>query len=373
MTAPADEAAKLFEEAQGFPLRDKTRTSLLAAAARAADAAENAAFGYRIRLDLVESAFDCGEISRGLTAFAWCLACHDRTPEVGPLSRLHWRYKWVLEWATELVEVSRAQLLGLLDDAEARFKRQGVGAGVMAKLRADMYAALGAPEESLRFHEIWKTTSRDSLSDCRACELNAEIFRLIEIGRPQEGLSKTEELIAKRMSCLEVPALTYAEVLPVLHAEGRAEQAEQYHRAGYAQLKRLADKRVSSLMGHFLHLAVTGQTGRGLRILRASLAAAAGHPAAYTRLRYLVGAGVLLERISRSQDTLKIAWPAAFGGDDQVRARPLREVLASLEAASTTLAAAFDERNGNDHVSRRVRHWAGFRQCAAALKVPENA
>ncbi len=361
MSDPGLLALELLEQANQLPQTSPERVALLEDAARHADAANDIELAYRVRDRLIDSGIDAGEPQRALVAFAWCLAQCDDRPDEYPESALHWRYKWMLAWMPWFHEVSREQIAALLVDMERRFEKRGIGRNAVAKARAGVAEATGDPALE-RYLEDWKKTSRDTLSDCRACDKDEEVRFLLSLGRDAEAVQVARSVIDQGLRCAEIPSLTYARALPALLRLSEVETAASYHRIGYPLLKKLRKKLVGNVGEHLLYTAVTGDLGRGLRILREAMSLAAAHPAAFTQLSFLAGAHVLLERIARTQAELTLDCPAAFGGDGRSKKQDATELARRFEELARLLARRFDQRNENQRISRWLDEWLAFRE-----------
>jgi hypothetical protein len=361
----AVEARELREQADQAAPHSAERVDLLERAARLADSAGDTALGYAVRGDLIQAAVFAGEPQRAMVAFAWCLALCDERPEEYPEADLHWKYKWMALLVPEFAEISREQVCALLDDIEARFRRRGLGEGAVLNLRALTAAKLGDHAELERYFEAWRRSSRDALSDCLACELSHEIGLLVRLRRDDEAIDKMRRLLESRRRCVEVPAHTYAVVQLALLRKHDLVTAMAYHRQGYPLLKRLRKEGVDRVGDHLAVLAVAHELGRGLRILRESMPLAAEHPAGFSRLRFLVGAQVLLQRASAHQEKATLVVPKAFGGNGENQQHKLVSVAELIAEQARTLAGLFDRRNGNHSTSQ----WAEERLALAGLEL----
>jgi len=361
----AVEARELRQQAAHSAPHSAERVDLLERAARLADSAGDTALGYAVRGDLIRAAVFAGEPERAMVAFAWCLALCDERPEEYPEADLHWEYKWMALLVPGFAEISREQVCALLDDIDARFRRRGLGERAVLNLRALAAVELGDHADVERYFEAWKRSSRDALSDCLACELSQEIGLLIRLGRDDEAIDKMRRLLESRRRCVEVPAHTYAVVQVALLRKHDLATAMAYQRKGYPLLKRLRKEGADRVGDHLAVLAVAHELGRGLRILRESMPLAAEHSAGFSRLRFLVGAQVLLQRASAHQEKASLVVPKAFGGSGESQQHRLVSVAALFAEQARTLAGLFDRRNGNDSTS----HWAEERLALAALEL----
>jgi hypothetical protein len=362
MSGARERALELLEQARAEPAHSPARVDALSAAARAADAAGDDRLAYQARQLLLDAAMWSGRVDEMLVAFAWCLAQCDRSPAEFPESRLHWNYKWILDWAPLFPEISREQLSALMEDAAARFGRRRAGTKALAKLRALHAAYLGDRDAVAEHYETFRRSSRDPLSDCALCDADGQMEILLHLGRDEEALATARTIIRRGASCAEVPHLTYARALPAMLLLGLRDEAIEWQRVGFGRLKSLQEKNVLFSGHHLVCTAVVGDLGRGLRILRSTLEAAAAHPVAYSRMFYLAGASVLLDRVAGDRSKVQLAVPRDFGGDDKVSLRDPGDLARSFASQAEELGRRFDARNGNRATSAAVAAWWRFRE-----------
>src|ERR1043165_2002174 len=86
------------------------RIDVLEEAVRIADEQGELDAGFRARLELIEAATFGGRPDILLTAFAWCLAEHDRDPDRFDRKDLLWKYMWVVGNIVEFPHITRAQI-----------------------------------------------------------------------------------------------------------------------------------------------------------------------------------------------------------------------------------------------------------------------
>jgi hypothetical protein len=356
------EARELIAEARTLPRRSTQRVDMLETAARYAESAGDIELAYEARDLVVDAGTDAGEPQKALVAFAWCLAQCDQQPEKFRESDLHWRFKWILETAPHFPEISRNQLQGLLDDMQRRYAKRGSGKGAVNKMRAYAAMYLGDDDVLEQACAAWKAAPRDFLSDCRACDLDAEVHFSIWLGKDEKAIEQARDIVRRNMACSEVPAVTYACVLPSLLRAGDVETAQTWQRRGYPMLKRLQKKVVGNAGEHLAYCAVTGDTARGMRILRETLPLAAEHPLAFAKLTYLAGTYLVLERIGRGKDRVSLKLPEAFGGSGASEKHAAGALGDALLDRARELATRFDRRNDNTRMSRWLDEWVALRE-----------
>jgi tetratricopeptide (TPR) repeat protein len=373
MSDAIEEARELIAQAGELPSTSPQRVDLLEAAARYAESAGDLELAYDARDRVIDAGTGAGEPQKALVAFAWCLAMCDQEPERFPESKLHWRFKWILQTAPQFPEISREQLDGLLTDVERRFAKLGSGKGAAHKLRAYAAEYLGDDEELERACAAWKAAPRDSLSDCHACDLDTEVDFLVRLGKDEAALKLAREIVRRNMRCWDVPTLTYARALPSLLRTGDVETAQTWQRRGYPMLKRMKKKVVGSAGEHLAYCAVTGDTARGLRILRETLPLAAEHSLASTQLTYLAGAYLTLERAARGKGRVTLKLPESFGGSGSSEKHAADALGELLLDRARSIAARFDRRNDNTRISRWLDEWVALRELSLEAPNPNDA
>src|SRR5439155_17014048 len=90
-----DAIDKLTEEAE-LTGHGPAKIGLLEEAVRLADTHGDTEAGFNIRLTLMEASSFAGRPDLLLVAFSWCLAQHDRDPDLFGDEDLLWKYKWVV-------------------------------------------------------------------------------------------------------------------------------------------------------------------------------------------------------------------------------------------------------------------------------------
>ncbi len=175
------------------------------------------------------------------------------------------------------------------------------------------------------------------------------------------------------------PAPIPSLLLPLLRL-GRASQALEYHRHGWALL---AHKPVAQLLteyaDHLLFLGLTDNWPRGLEIVQKALPTALTTVSLSQRFDFYLGCQLLLDRLAEkalpeSQNSLlPLRLPRAF---------PLFNTEGTYAAALLAswfgqqlreLAGLFDARNGNSFYQQRLDEVPALKQLAGPCLLPEKA
>lgn len=323
-------------------------------AVRLADAQNDVPLAFELREELIEAATFGGSPEVAIVAYAWCLAAFDRDPDNDfNLYGLLWKYKWVLDAAADYPTVGRAQIRDMLADMERRYTAAGFGMHPVHQTAREVYRVMGDFAAAKAAHALVKRSPRDALSNCPACEEHAQVKYYLDQGKPAQAIKKAEPLVAGRVSCAEVPHVTYSYLLlPVLFA-GDAATAAEYHRRG-VRLIGTNPKHVACAARHLTFLAVTDNLVPAARYLEKHVGNALATTCPAWRFDFAGAAAFVLDRLLARPRPLRVRVPAGAdlpAGLDPTDLTALRD---HFRADARELAAAFDARNGNDHFTRRL-------------------
>jgi hypothetical protein len=328
------------------------RIRVLEEAVRLADQAGDVAAGFRARLKWMDAATFGGRPDILLTAFAWCLAEHDRDPDRFDQKDLLWKYKWVMGHVVQFPHISRAQIESMLADMSIRFEQAGSTLHAVHdarnKILADMGDLAGA---SLAAAEL-AATRRDWLSDCRACIRDVSAGRLADQERDAEALAEAAPILAGRVKCAEVPHQTYSRLLLPLLRLGRVQEALAYHQMG----QRLIGDNPEFLLAagrHLEFLTLTGNLKPALALFEVYLPHALATPSLFNRMHFYAAAWLLLETLcDHGERTLRLRLPDVFPLFQSRGIYDLPTILDWFRTEVETLTTQFDTRNGNDYYAR---------------------
>jgi hypothetical protein len=330
------------------------KVAVLEEAVRLADAHADVPQGFRLREMLIDAATFGGSPEVALVAFAWCLAAYDRDPAGGfNLFGLLWKYKWVLDAAVEYPTVGRGQIREMLADMERRYRAAGAGLHPVHQTAREVYRFMGDMPAAKAAHALVRQSPRDALSNCRACEEHAQVKYYLGVGKPAQAVKKAEPLVAGRMTCAQVPHVTYSYLLlPVLFAGDPATAAE-YHRRG-VRLLGTNPKFVSNRAWHLIFLAVTDNLTAAARYLEKQLGTGLATTCPAWRFDFAAAAAFVLDRLIARPRQLRVRVPAGAALPADVDPTDLTALRDHFRGDAQELAAAFDARNGNDHFARQL-------------------
>ncbi|TMR09202.1 hypothetical protein ETD86_44625 [Nonomuraea turkmeniaca] len=343
-----DDIQSLLNEAGGMPYGEP-RSVLIERALREAEARGERDLAFQARLELTKAYQFGGEPAKSFTTFSRCLADYDADPgRVGEYQRwlLLWQFKWIMSDMRKFPEIPLPRALGVLEDMERRYRQAGDLLHALHAERCNMAWHLGDEAGVEEWFHRWRTTPRDDLSNCQACDIGSQAFVLARLGRDEEAVAIAAPVVAGRFTCHSQPQSILSTMLPLYVRTGRLDEAAEAHRRAY----RLVQGKVAYLDDfgdHMRFCALTGNETRGLEILQRELPLLERPPSPDQASSFMVGAALVLRRLEElghGQLTVRRA-----GADV-----PVPELRAEMEAGARAIAARFDARNSNDVHSRRM-------------------
>lgn len=341
------------------------RIGLLEEAVRIADQHDQLDAGFRVRLQLIEAATFGGRTDLLLDAFSWCLAQHDRDPDRFDQKNLLWKYKWVASNVVDFPHVSRAQIESMLADMAHRFEQAGSTLHGVHQTRREVLTNMGDLAGAARAAADLAATRRDWLSDCRACIHDVSTSELAIQGRDAEALAEAAPILSGRLKCTHVPHRTYSRLLLPLLRLGRIEEALTYHQMGHRLIGE-APEFLDVAGRHLEFLALTGNFGPARAVLEAHLPNALSTPSIMNRMHFYGAVRLFLDRLlEQDERTLRLRLPSSFPLYQSRGTYDTATLLDWFSREVDTLAAQFDDRNGNDYYAR----WFAVRKDLKALAI----
>ncbi|MDH6575385.1 tetratricopeptide repeat protein [Kitasatospora sp. MAP5-34] len=353
MSYTETELRRLHGQALGLP-NGPAQFAALEEVIRHADALELTEFAFEVRMNATD-AFQLGGVpSKSFVTFAWCLAVYDREPARFGGHHEHqllWQYKWMVSSLAAFPEIPLARTLTLLDDMEQRFKRGGHSMHAVLQHRGDVAHALGDLTEAQRWYEEMSRTRQDDLSDCSGCVPGSLVRVLTALGRYEEAI-RVGEPARSGGGCVQQPHAINSELLvPYLRA-GRGADAAEAHRVAYRAIREKAEH-LEEIAQNLMFCVHSGNPERGLDLVERHLPLLDRAPAPLDELEFAAAAAAVLAQFeARGEGGRDLRFPTVAGR--RLPDRSVTELADELRARAHALAARFDDRNGNDHQSRRL-------------------
>ena len=203
------------------------KLNLLKQAIQIADANNDLDWGFDLRLDLIFHEKDTSHCNDSFPAFAWLLSTYDANSDLFDEKDFLWEYKWMASSARRNVNISKEQVVAIMDDLKKRMVKNGYSDRAYYSIAIDWNIFLGNIEEAKECLRLRSEAPRDRMSHCAACELDTEVeLELIE-GNIDQAISKAHDLISKKLTCGRVPLTTFCNLNYYLAKTGD-ERADHY-------------------------------------------------------------------------------------------------------------------------------------------------
>lgn len=142
-----------------------------------------------------------------------------------------WNYKWVLENAHFFYQISKEQFERFSQDFKRRCEENGYSLRTYYEYGYNFYERIDK-EKAESFYQQFLKCKRDRLSDCEACERDQEVKYLLVSGQKEKALEKAQDLFERRLTCKEVPDITYGRLLQYYNQQmliGVIEYSDEIH------------------------------------------------------------------------------------------------------------------------------------------------
>ncbi len=352
MMVPPPQVLKAILRGDRMPEGDE-RIRAYAEAVQIADQLQDLEAGFLAREDLIQSAVFGGRPDLALVPFAWCLAQSDADPKRFPADRARlnplWIYKWIIEQAAEHPEISRDKLEELLEDMSRRYSAHGGSLRSISKLRLQGALSMFDHERVPSLLQRWEEGRRDRFTDCGACDVDCAASAQLSLGRLREARATAKRIFEGKLSCAEVPTVTYGSFIVPLWLGGQSEDAS---RLGL-QLPRLIGKNRAFTMAAGATLVYLHNKGskKALKLAKKYAGWALTGDTPLRRLPLLIG----LVHVFRRQCDSGYAEEQLAGLAKDETPTTYRKALSRFEHEALSLAVAFDRRNGHSRVGENVR------------------
>ncbi|MFC7240923.1 hypothetical protein ACFQO7_00385 [Catellatospora aurea] len=348
MTMTEQAVHELWHEAHRRP-PGAARFAAYDIALRHADAAgmRREAFGWR--MSAMSEFHHGGDPARLFLAFSHCLQAYDSDPAATGHHADHtllWRFKWVVWSLPQFPEIPLDRTRSVLDDMEARYLRGGHSLHAVHQHRWLVAHHTGDPAAE-HWYDRMVTARRDRLSDCAACVPSGQVRHLVSLGRDEEAIEIGRPF--SRGGCTEQPQWMLSELLLPYLRTGRHADAMDAHRVGYPHMR--ADRHhLDNIAAHLRFCGLSGNETRGLELIERHRGWLDAPSSPYAAMEFAAAAGQVLRRLTEAgHGDLPVA--AVPGGP---AASTVAQVGAEVAALARAIAARFDARNGNTHISSRV-------------------
>ncbi|MBC1518544.1 hypothetical protein HB877_06290 [Listeria welshimeri] len=285
-----------------------------------ADMYNDVASGINARIVLIETCLITGFFKNHLQAFSWLIKKWEKDVSCIDNRYLLAQYKWISEHVSTFNEIPKIQIDTLLNDMKIKYEQQHFSRRPYYKACTLVAIQMGEVEKAKMLFEKWSKIKADYLNDCLACEKNEQSYYYYFIKDYEKAKKLATPIIRGKLSCEEVPQVTYGYMALVYLTLGDEKMAQECFDKGYP----LVEKQSSLLtpLGQLLnYLVLTNQTEKAREVINTNLEIVLQAKNGLDRLIFLQAAYPLFDR----------------------------EKEADLIEMTEALTAKFDARNGNNY------------------------
>ncbi|MFF3513371.1 tetratricopeptide repeat protein [Streptomyces sp. NPDC002573] len=335
-----------YDEPEG-PARNARAEQLLVAAEKLnIPLAVIEALGHQLKVYNYSS-----EKDKMFVPFARLLRMWDERPEdfdEYETHSLHWVFKWMSAGMLGQPHIPLAAMEKWLAEMEHRYRLAGHSERAVRSAEFSVAAHIGDLARAERAYTAWLAADRDTMADCRACELHDQGWWQARTGEDERALELWAPVLEGEYVCAHEPHAVLASSLLSLLRLGRLDEARAHHLRGIRLVRGMESMR-GSYADHVEFCALTGNEARGLELLaeRPQYFTDSGEPR--SKLDFLAVVTLLMDRlVTLGFGEQTVPGPAG-------REWTARELSAHAREEALALAARFDARNGTPYVGERTR------------------
>ncbi len=325
----------------------KAKESAIKKAITIADDADDYVFSFIFREDLMKEDEFHGDSLQSLLIFPEMLKIFDEhESEMAEKQwELIWHFKWILNDASDFYQVSKEKAYELFDEFRRRCERYGYS------LRP-YYQHLYQFENDIdkksakRAYQQFVISTRDSMSDCYACEMDTRVGYELENASLSRALETAYPILSGQAKCGEIPHITYKKIMNYFYEHDDLENAEVYRKKCY----RLISKESSFLhvIGDMLKLYTLTDTSKGIKLFEKHLDWELKSKNMSMNMDFDIGAAALFDRIKAKKKTVTLHLPNDFELYREDNTYDTEVLADYYYKKAFDLCNKFDKRNGND-------------------------
>lgn len=136
-------------------------------------------------------------------------------------------FKWVIEDITDFYQISIEKAEEYFEEFRSRCIKYGFSLRTYYMKKIVFYTNIDAEKVS-ELSKLFRKSERDSLSDCHACEANADVEIELNFGSEEKAVAMLNDMLRRNISCGKVPETTYGACVNHFTRIGRLDEAEHY-------------------------------------------------------------------------------------------------------------------------------------------------
>lgn len=298
---------------------------------------------------------------KAIATMPWLLKRLDEGHNTDQLDTVLWMYKWIIIKLPSFASISVAQIEQLLNDMEKRFLDFGTGMRIVNYFRMIVYSNMGRLEQSKKYLQLYlQDNATCSLDDCRACQPNNLLGVYLNLRDYEAYFTQAAPLLARKVTCKEVPDYSYPSIAFVNYINGNYELAQEQALLGRKKIK--WKKAVLGPAGYLLaYYGYTKDFLKGRATLEKQLDFCGQTQPELSLFTFYLGTLIFFKALhneGKKQIKLKVEHQNLIPVKDGTCLVP--EGLSWLEEKVDDLAQKLDHRNQNDFYLQEKVYFMGF-------------
>ncbi len=247
-----------------------------------------------------------GQSHKAFPEVAWCMAQlekHDRLkPYVTGMAKL---FPMLMEQSRGNTDIPGDQLEQLASRLEQVLVNSGESAKGYYRVRMSMAVSRGHRTDYDEAYARYRSFAGRSTFQCAACAQNSLVFDAFQLSDYLEAWERAQPLLNGEMKCGEVPAVTYGALLRWLAENEEFEKADQYHRLGITQMKRIS-RLLDEYAPHVAYLICRERWEEVITLVNELLTWVAESPSSEAKLKFFYAVRPLSERCKEERFRIRM-------------------------------------------------------------------
>lgn len=192
-----------------------------------ADYRGNTADALDLRYKYIKESVFNGDSFSALIMFPEYMSLFNANEELHSALSFMTAFRWIMEEISGYYQVSAKKVSEYFEKYKEYLSRFGYTLKSYYMLRS-RYLMLYRPEEINENLKLYRECSTDDLSDCIACELDAEIRAELLAGSEEKAVRLLSSMMQRNISCPDVPRKTFGSFVDHFTRIGDLDEADYY-------------------------------------------------------------------------------------------------------------------------------------------------
>lgn len=321
-----------------------------------ADSEKDYECALRFRYDYIKQSVFDDDSFKAIIMFPQYLSIYDGHEELhkSNFKDVMWAYKWILNSVTDFYQVSHDDIMNYFEDFKKRIIENGRSLRIYYYLFSEYIEDIDINEYKKIAHK-YLNYKRDSLSDCKACELNSEVYYEVYYGSFKKALKKAIPILNGTEECGYVPASTYNSFLDYYNKHNDIESGKKYEQLLAKEIK--TDISFLTEMSSILEYWAIADCNKGIKKFEKYVKLDLKSKNVRDKFNFELGAYKLFKNLKEhtDKDEIKLLLDERFPIYKEDGIYKLDEVISYYKSNILYIADRFDKRNGNNYFKDKVR------------------